>query len=1144
MTVYFKLYNDTGSLIDTVGPLTLNSQTDLPLDYLIPALSTGAYTLNMLTGDVLDNVGTTEVGTFEVGDTSSFFAADFHTSDFSFDSDSYFTDVLKEFNTTKASTDLVLMSSMNVKKLTGDGLNEVWVRVKVDGSEVLEEKLRTVEDIGDEGSTGMKPIAFSLGPGRHNLSLAFKKTGEGSVEVSDMDLVFGELLTTSGYGVHGQLIDNSFIHYSSEFASSFEWSVEKTVRSPTFMVVKQTVDATEPGMIDYYFQNLAENDTSSYWSRYLSDPTDTGSISGNHIDTSRAGGDYAVMSRSYAGTVSSDFALLYFDLRDAGSHLINGFRASNELTNLSSSRDYSMGVHNLVNKTVNVYNGSGYFLAMKSSLSSLSGEQTSRYFINSSQLPESNCYSKKERHLNSELDVGNVFMYFVCDGLVPGNAYTFNLWLEVSGNETIRQFDESLSGFEVTEFNASSINLPPIHAGIISPSPGSSRAGLMNLSWFAFTDPDGDAVTYNVSLLNLDGSVNQTLTQTTSLSHIFDSSTVADGPWILQVTGCDELGLCSTNLVNFTVDNTPPSVTNLSSDAPAVSNGSSQDVVVEFTSSEFPVNVSFSLYDASGHLVDSLDYVAVDEAADLPLNYVMPSLGDGNYTLEMDVVDAAGNVDTSFVGSFEVIDTTAPSITVVSSDLPSTTDGSSRDVSTEFTSTEFPLTVIFELYDKTGSLVDSQAPSSVADESSLPVNYVMPALGEGTYILNMTVTDAAGNNATVTVGEFTVESVPESTSTVSTSTTSTLAPTTTIRRRRPKTTTTSSTTSTTTSLVTSTMNTSTTLTTTSLDSSTPTTLDLSASTTTLVYPHTSTTLSGRTHPSPASTTLAVRIPETLSYSALQLDDVPKFLHRCFNSVRDDSESGTDCGGDCMPCTGCVNGVRDIGEEDVDCGGTCMACDEAAIAQVFEVRAPKTVSAGELFEFCTLTGGEPVSALVTVISGNKIVQVHYPGDGGCTLIDAGPFDEFIISATKKGHKPYVMLVQPRQKPSPLNLYYFLTPLALTLLFLLFRRTKVVVSGSVLKDLSSEEAKKYKKLYALKTSFNGLPNSRKKIVNLNELDKKQADEASTLMKQYSIRLDDAQALVLAAKLRAKEVILSEQAATAVGGKYMGIKCRSIK
>ncbi|MBN2422331.1 hypothetical protein JXB41_03825 [Candidatus Woesearchaeota archaeon] len=50
-----------------------------------------------------------------------------------------------------------------------------------------------------------------------------------------------------------------------------------------------------------------------------------------------------------------------------------------------------------------------------------------------------------------------------------------------------------------------------------------------------------------------------------------------------------------------------------------------------------------------------------------------------------------------------------------------------------------------------------------------------------------------------------------------------------------------------------------------------------------------------------------------------------FNATCFDGIKNQAETGVDCGGPCLPCPTCEDGIKNQGETDVDCGGPCTAC---------------------------------------------------------------------------------------------------------------------------------------------------------------------------------------------------------------------------
>src|SRR6218665_1554953 len=57
---------------------------------------------------------------------------------------------------------------------------------------------------------------------------------------------------------------------------------------------------------------------------------------------------------------------------------------------------------------------------------------------------------------------------------------------------------------------------------------------------------------------------------------------------------------------------------------------------------------------------------------------------------------------------------------------------------------------------------------------------------------------------------------------------------------------------------------------------------------------------------------------------------------CSNKVQDQNETGTDCGGVCLPCPSCSDGIRNEGEDGVDCGGPCQSCAQGCVVNTLSV----------------------------------------------------------------------------------------------------------------------------------------------------------------------------------------------------------------
>ncbi|MBW2989591.1 hypothetical protein KY358_04720, partial [Candidatus Woesearchaeota archaeon] len=111
-------------------------------------------------------------------------------------------------------------------------------------------------------------------------------------------------------------------------------------------------------------------------------------------------------------------------------------------------------------------------------------------------------------------------------------------------------------------------------------------------------------------------------------------------------------------------DNTPPSISNISSEPelPFTNNGSSQNISVSFASGEYPINLTFSLFNSSGSRVHAQGPEQVIGASGLPIRFTMPKgLADGNYTLNMTASDPSQNNETHLIGII-LVSVPAPAI--------------------------------------------------------------------------------------------------------------------------------------------------------------------------------------------------------------------------------------------------------------------------------------------------------------------------------------------------------------------------------------------------------------------------------------------------------------------------------------------------
>jgi hypothetical protein len=476
---------------------------------------------------------------------------------FSFSSASYTTAYNVTFNTTAPVTTMLFVSSFNVKAETGNTTRDVYARVIIDGSTEIDQKVRTISGADDEGSTGIDPILFDVSTGEHYLQVDFRRTGTDSVNINDFDSVLMKVNSTDDNVIRYELTDVNYTHSSTSYVPAFNWSVDTYY----FGKFSLSTDAVAGADVFYYFENLNTSASSPIWGRMLADENDTGSVSGIWLETNGAEYNHTIMSKTSAGNVTVTGSIIEFDTVTTDNKTINSFQTTNPSTDVDNYIALTEGTYNVANYIAHNYEGDSYFMASMVTLNA-SGESTPAIKVNSTQLSEANCYSKKERYMSDASDIGNAYIYTVCEGLSTGSDYEFNLYMIVPANTTVYLLDESFSGIEVSEFNITEGFVAPLPNSITAPSNGSYNKGTVSIQWLEFDDPNDDLSYYNITLLNSDSTYNQTINgSTTLLSQDFDTTAVDDGSYKVKVEAVDNQSLSSSTVIDIFIDNTAPVVT-------------------------------------------------------------------------------------------------------------------------------------------------------------------------------------------------------------------------------------------------------------------------------------------------------------------------------------------------------------------------------------------------------------------------------------------------------------------------------------------------------------------------------------------------------------------------------------------------------
>lgn len=181
-------------------------------------------------------------------------------------------------------------------------------------------------------------------------------------------------------------------------------------------------------------------------------------------------------------------------------------------------------------------------------------------------------------------------------------------------------------------------NLPPVPGIFIYPT-NETASGLININWSEASDPNNDLVTYNLSLLNADGSFNRTLIGSTlETNFTWNSTEVIDGIYDLRVEACDNgtPSLCvnwtqGDLYDNFTIDNNPPLFNNIPSNETIVY-GINWDGV-QFNATDISGIDTWWINDTTNFEINSTGF----------LNWT-GQLAVGEYYVNVSVNDTIGNI--------------------------------------------------------------------------------------------------------------------------------------------------------------------------------------------------------------------------------------------------------------------------------------------------------------------------------------------------------------------------------------------------------------------------------------------------------------------------------------------------------------------
>lgn len=440
----------------------------------------------------------------------------FPSINFSFASTSFVTAQFETFNTTRQQN-VTILSAMNIEKVSLPVLTRtITGRIIIDGNIVRDENLRTVTNPGATGSAGFSPTLINIPGGKHNITIQFRSTGVGSINIDNLDTMLLFSLDAKDNDTVNMYVENfKGSHLSPGTTNITAWNSPKYTFSKSFIIQRILATKAISGATNITYYNKAFNgiDTSPFFERSISANT-IGSMEVSWMDSAHiANHTYDIFGKADSSTIvniSINGSAFVMDDRDSNNHLINSIYLQDPSTNDTAIRTITSS-SNLVNGSMIMQEGDSIFMSFSVSLVSNTGSQEVTITIGDN----NSCKNQKQRTFSSSGEVGNIFLYALCSGYSHGENVTLFADIELSGGETVDIQDESLIAGEAMLADIASIPSPPVPNQITNPDAFSTVAGIDTIDWFFFSDPDDDITGYEVRLQEY--SINESLNDTVGI---------------------------------------------------------------------------------------------------------------------------------------------------------------------------------------------------------------------------------------------------------------------------------------------------------------------------------------------------------------------------------------------------------------------------------------------------------------------------------------------------------------------------------------------------------------------------------------------------------------------------------------------------
>jgi len=471
--------------------------------------------------------------------------------DIIFDSATYTTIFNTTFNLTTADT-LYPHGSLNIKKQTLPQASDVYMKFSLNGDDLFDSKLRTVQSTSDIGAVTI-PLSNKTGSiGENTGVIQVRDTGNGAISLSNF-----EVHTLTDKSERGGSIQINTQTTSFSFANQ-----------PTYVnVANFTVPVTGNGSIYVDVGHKFNGTGATTPTCYVTDGVTTSAEYSSAITgtgQTKSSGTQSWANTSYSSdvdfmvyckndnteTVGNTVSVLSFVAADGDGSKIKGFNNFNSSVTPATPQTLTAGTYNLLQEdNYLVQAGDEVEISFTLVAQSTSGSQTAYIYVNATN-GITTLSKNLSRYYANNADIGTSKLVTSID-VDTLDTYNISAWLVVPAGETLNVLSESMAGFEVTNLNLTQGNVPPI-VDIITPTDNSIVFSAAGTIAYTAIDPNDNLDECGLTLTNSTGTTFIVGTNTTSPVSI-DWTVYAQGDYNLTLTCNDTLGLSASNTHNVSV---------------------------------------------------------------------------------------------------------------------------------------------------------------------------------------------------------------------------------------------------------------------------------------------------------------------------------------------------------------------------------------------------------------------------------------------------------------------------------------------------------------------------------------------------------------------------------------------------------------